>query len=115
VGAGMAWVDYVAGLGTAPGGQRHGLGEDNIVAGSRTTLRAWGWLLRGRRRHQLGSVKMAARKGARPWSGTMAQRIWGGLNDGTEALGRTRRRHGLRGGRRRCGLQGNFRREIFAA
>jgi hypothetical protein len=32
----------------------------------------------------------------------------GGLDDGAEALGRTRRRHRLWGGRRWCGLQGNL-------
>jgi hypothetical protein len=39
---------------------------------------------------RVGSGKMAAHKGARPWSGTMAQRLQGGLDDSAEALGRTR-------------------------
>jgi hypothetical protein len=38
----------------------------------------------------LGSGKMATHKGAQPWLGTMARWLWGGLNDGTEAPGRTR-------------------------
>jgi hypothetical protein len=86
----MAWVDGVAGSRTTSGAQHRGLGEDNIVAGSGTTSRAWGRHMRGRRCHQLESGKMAARKGARPWSGTTTRRLRGGLNDGAEAPGRTR-------------------------
>jgi hypothetical protein len=74
---------------------------DNVTSSGRTTLlRAWGQRLCGRRHHQLGSGKMEARKGARPLSGTMAQRLRGGVDDGVEALGGTRRWHGLQGGRR---------------
>jgi hypothetical protein len=32
-GLGMAWVVGIAGLGTAQGAQRRGLGEDDVVAG----------------------------------------------------------------------------------
>jgi hypothetical protein len=85
----MAWVDDVMGSGMAWGAQCHGLREDDGVAGSGTTSQAWGWSLHGRRHHQRGSGMMAARKGARPWSRTMAQRLQGGLDDDTEALGRT--------------------------
>jgi hypothetical protein len=82
----------------ASGAQRRGLGEDDIVAGSKTVSRAWGRCLHGRRLHRLGSEKMTARKGARPWSGMMTQRLWGGLNDGAEVSERTQQRHGLWGG-----------------
>jgi hypothetical protein len=92
-GLGMARLGSIAGLGTAWGAQRHGLGEDNIFAGSRTTSQAWRW------HHRLGSGKMAMRKGARPWTGTTAWRFRGGLDDGMEASGRTQRWNGLRGGR----------------
>jgi hypothetical protein len=37
---GMVWVIGIAGSGTARGAQRHGLGKDNVVAGSRTASRA---------------------------------------------------------------------------
>jgi hypothetical protein len=91
VGPGASWVDGITGLGTASGVQCRGLGDDNIVVGSGTTLRAWGWCLRSRWHHRLGSGKMAARKGAQPWSGTTTQCLRGGLDDGEEAPGRTRR------------------------
>jgi hypothetical protein len=62
---------------------RRGLREDNVVVGSGTASQAWGWRMCGRRRHRLGSGKMAAHKGARPWSGTTAWRLRGGLDNGT--------------------------------
>jgi hypothetical protein len=74
-GLGTVWVNGITGSGTVPGAHRHGLREDNIVAGSETTSRAWGRCMRGRWRHWLGSGKMAARKGARSWLGTMRQRL----------------------------------------
>jgi hypothetical protein len=40
VGPGASWVDGIIGLGTASGVQCRGLGDDNIVVGSGTTLRA---------------------------------------------------------------------------
>jgi hypothetical protein len=46
----------------------HGLGEDDVVAGSGTTSWAWG-------RHLC----------CRPWSGMMTQRLRGGLDNGAEA------------------------------
>jgi hypothetical protein len=107
--------DDATGSGMAPGAQRHELGEDDVVAGSGTASWAWGRRLRGRWHHRLRSGKMETRKGARPWSGTMVQRLWGGLDDGAAALGKTRRWHEIHGGRRRRGLHGNFRREILAA
>jgi hypothetical protein len=45
------------------GSRHHGLGEDDIVVGSRTASQAWGQCLRGRRRHRLGLGKMVVRKG----------------------------------------------------
>jgi hypothetical protein len=90
VGPGTARVDSVMGSGTAPGAQHHGLGEDNVVAGSGMVSRAWGWRLRGRWCHRLGSRKMAARRGAQPWLGMTAWRLWGGLDEGEEAPARTR-------------------------
>jgi hypothetical protein len=93
VGLGTAWVDGVTGSGMASGAQRHGLRVDNFVAGLRTASRTWGRRLHGQRRHRLGSRQMAMRKGARPWSGTMARRLredsamarrlQRGLDDGT--------------------------------
>jgi hypothetical protein len=58
-----ARVDGVVGLGTTPGAHCRGLVEDDIVAGLGMASRAWGWCLRGRRCHRLGSRKMAVRKG----------------------------------------------------
>jgi hypothetical protein len=88
-GPGMVWVDGVACSGTAPGAQRRGLREDNVVVGSGTTSRAWGRRLRGQRRHRLGSGKMAACKGDRPWSVTTVRRLWVGLDNGAEVPGRS--------------------------
>jgi hypothetical protein len=110
------WVDCVTGSGTAPDAQHHGLRENNVVVSSRTVSWASGRCRRGRWHHRLMSGKMAARKGARSWSGTTVHRLWGGLNDGTETPRRMRRWHRLcRGGRRLRGLQGNFQQEIFVA
>jgi hypothetical protein len=81
----MARVDGVVGLRMVPGAQRHRIMEDNIVVGLGTASRTWGRCLRGQRCHQLGSGKMAAHKGARPWSRTMARRLWVGLDDGVES------------------------------
>jgi hypothetical protein len=47
----------------ARGAQRHGLGEDDVVAGSRMTSQFWGRGMRGRQRLRLGSGKMMTRKG----------------------------------------------------
>jgi hypothetical protein len=91
-----------------------GLREDDVVVGLGTALRAWGRGLCGRRRHRRGSRKMAARKGARLWSRTMARRLWGGLDDGA-APGRTQWWHGLWAGRWWHGLHGNFWWKILAA
>jgi hypothetical protein len=71
------------GSGTALGAQHRGLLDDDVVAGSGTSSWAWGWHQCGRRRHRLGSGKMAARKVAQPWSRTTTQRLQGGLDDGT--------------------------------
>jgi hypothetical protein len=60
---GTAWVIGVKGSRMAWGAHRHGLGEDNIVVGSRTASRAWGRGLHCQWRHRLGSGKMAAHKG----------------------------------------------------
>jgi hypothetical protein len=81
------------------GAQCRRLGEDDVVAGSGTASQVWGWCLHDRRCHWLGSGKMVVRNEAQPWSGTMTWRLHGGLDDGVEAPRRTRRRHGLRGGR----------------
>jgi hypothetical protein len=83
-------VHGVTGLGTTPGAQRHGLGEDDIVAGSETVPWDWGRRLCGRQRHMLGSGKMTVHKEARSWSGMMTRRLWGVLNESTEAPVRTR-------------------------
>jgi hypothetical protein len=91
-------VDGVVGSGMASGAQRRGLGKDNVVAGSGMTSQAWGRCLRGQRCHRLRLGKVMECKGDRPWLGTMAWRLQGGLDDGTEAPERTRRWHGLRGG-----------------
>jgi hypothetical protein len=39
--------------------------------------------------NRLGLGKIAARKGARPWSRMMVGRLWGGLDDGVEVVGMT--------------------------
>jgi hypothetical protein len=75
-------VDGTADSRTAQGAQHHGLGDDDVVAGLRTALQAWGQCLRGQRRHRLGSGKMAARQGAPPLSKSMTRRLRGGHNDG---------------------------------
>jgi hypothetical protein len=77
----MAQVDGIVGSGMVWGAQHHRLGEDDVVAGSGIASQAWGWCLCGRRHHQVGLGKMAARKGARPWLGTMARRLRRGLDD----------------------------------
>jgi hypothetical protein len=100
---------------TAPGAQRHGLGEGNVVAGSGMASHAWGWRLHGRRCHRFLSGKMAAHKGARPWSGMTARRLQGGLNNSVEAPGRTRQWHEFWGGRQRHRLQGKFQWENLVA
>jgi hypothetical protein len=105
-GPGMAWVDGVMVSGMARGAQRRGLGEDNNGMSSGIVMWAWGHRMCGRQRHWLGSGKMAAYKGARPWSGTTAWRLQRGIDDGGEAPRRTRRR---------CELHGNFQLEILAA
>jgi hypothetical protein len=108
MGPGTAWVNIVVRSGMELSAQRHGLGEDNVVVGSGTASWAWGQRLCGQRRHWLESGKMAVHKGAWPWLRTTTQRLWGGLDNGAEALGRTQRWHELRGGQRRRGVQGNF-------
>jgi hypothetical protein len=87
-GQGTVLVNGVASSRMASGAQYRRLIEDNIVVGSGTSSQSWGWHLRGRRRHQLGSGKMVACKGARPWLRMMARMLRGGLNDGTDALGK---------------------------
>jgi hypothetical protein len=61
-GPGTAWVLDTVGSRMVRGVQHRGLGEDNVVACSGTTSRAWGQGLHGQRRQWLGSGKMAARK-----------------------------------------------------
>jgi hypothetical protein len=100
VGPRMARIDSVMGLGMVLGAQRRGLREDNIVVGSGMVSQAWVRRLRGQRHYGLESAKMAARKGASPWTGTMAWRLRGGVDDGAETPGRTRRWHGLHQGGR---------------
>jgi hypothetical protein len=82
-GPGDGGSQWCHGSGMPLGAQRRGFGEDDVVACSGTASQAWGWHLRGRRCHRLGSGKMAARKGARSWSAMMAQRLRGGLDDDT--------------------------------
>jgi hypothetical protein len=82
-GPGMARVDGVVGLGMAHGAPCCRFGEEDLVAGSGMTSRAWGRCLRGRWHHRLGLGKMAVLKGDRPWSGMIARRLRGELNDGT--------------------------------
>jgi hypothetical protein len=94
-GLGTVRVVGVTGSGTASGAQHRRLSDDNVVVNSGTTSRAWGWHLRGRQCHWHVPGKMATRKGARPWSGETTWKPRGGLDDGSEALGRTQRWHGL--------------------
>jgi hypothetical protein len=51
MGPGRAWVISIMGLRTVRAAQHHGLREDIVVAGSGTTMRAWGRRLCGRRHH----------------------------------------------------------------
>jgi hypothetical protein len=75
VGPGTARVDGIVGSGTTWGAHRHELGKDDGVAGLGMASQAWGRRLRGRWRHRLGSGKMTAHKGARPWSKTTTWRL----------------------------------------
>jgi hypothetical protein len=103
--------DGVTGLGTAPSAQHCGIWEDN--------LRAWEW------HHGLGddacvldritNLGRGMWSMASPWLGRMARGLRGGIDDDTEALGRTRRWQELQGGQRWCGLQGKFQQGILAA
>jgi hypothetical protein len=60
---------------------------------------------RGRERRRRGSGE----------DSMMARSLQRGLNDDTEAPGRTRRWRGLWGGRQRRGIEGNFQWEILVA
>jgi hypothetical protein len=92
-GPGMVWVDSIVGSRTSCGAQRHGLGVNDIVAGSGMASRAWGWRLCGQWHHWLRLGKMVTRKcldhDQERWFGgseedlTMAGRLWGGLDDDT--------------------------------
>jgi hypothetical protein len=56
-------VDGVAGSGMARGAQHSGFKEGNVAVGSETVSHTCERCLHGRRHHQLGSGKMAVRKG----------------------------------------------------
>jgi hypothetical protein len=92
-------LDDITGLGMAHCAHHRGLREDDVVAGSGMAMRAWGRGLYCRWRHRLESGKMVVHKGLNRgwerWCGgsgedsMMARRLWGGLDDGVEAPGRT--------------------------
>jgi hypothetical protein len=93
VGPRTTWVDGIMGSGMMLSPQHRRLGENDVVAGSRTASRAWGQRLCGRRHHRLGSRKMATCKGVdRGWErwressevdSTMMRRLQGGFDDST--------------------------------
>jgi hypothetical protein len=82
-GLGTTLVNDVVGTTMAWGAQRHGLREDDVVAGSRTASRDWDDACMVDGSTGSGQGRWQHIKGPQSWSGMTVWRLQGGLDDGT--------------------------------